>query len=78
MLSAKIAKKLSILYCQIADKTLHNFYSKYYGVKCDNGYSLSPDIYARIDLLEYYSQFSEEKLEELITTKACLKTLLNG
>lgn len=78
MYSARIVKKLSILYCSKSEIVLDKLYHKFYGIDCSEDIFNPYDLNLRIQLLEYYKNFSEEDLTELIKTKSCLKTLING
>lgn len=78
MYSAKIADKLSILYCNKSSDIMSTIYSKKYGVKCPDSKDFPPDGDLRIRLLEYYSQFNEEDIVEILKTNTCLKPIING
>lgn len=77
MYSAKITQKLSILYCTKSEFELDQLYNSQYGINCGS-ISLPVDIDLRIQLLEYYKNFTEEDLVDILKTKKCLKTLING
>lgn len=78
MYSAKIADKLSILYCNKSSDIMNGIYSKKYGIKCPDSKDFPPDGDLRIWILEYYKQFSEEDIVELLKTNKCLKPIING
>lgn len=78
MYTVKIANKLDELYCIKAHTSLDKLYVKFYGIACPSSDFYPIDINLRIDMLEYYKQFSEEDLIDLISTSKCLKKLING
>lgn len=76
---AKIANKLAEFYCQKADKVEQALYQKLYGIKCylpDVGHGQDLDL--KIQILEYYNQFSEQNYNYISCNNNTLKKLING
>lgn len=78
MYTVKIANKLEEIYCIKAEMTLNEMYTKFYGIECPNNDFFPCDGNLRLTVLEYYKQFSEEEIEDFLTTSKCLKQIINA
>ena len=69
---AKIADKLSILYCRKADEVTSDLLRMQFGVApCVLPIRTNVDLDMKINILEYYNQF------ETMSNAICLKRILN-
>ena len=78
MANAQIAKKLSILYCEIAESNISDLESKLYGVSCNQQNNIPNDFKLKVEILEYYNKMEDNLSAYNVKYNKCLKNILNG